>query len=93
MGRGLAGIALSGLMLMMAVVNRGVAAGSGHGLRYGASVLALWRQYITLLLKRALKRGSVGVLELGSIAVLLWSLLASARAIWQDAMPEIRHLD
>ena len=83
LGRSLAGCALSGLMLMVAVINRGVAAGSGDGLRFGNSVLALWTQYISLLTKRTFKRGSFAVFGAGSAVVLFWSLQGVARVCWQ----------
>ena len=60
LGRSVMGIALSGLALMVSIVNRGVAAGggpqaTGGAMRYGANVLALGKCYISLLLGRALK--------------------------------------
>ena len=84
LGRSLAGSTLSALMLMIAVVNRGVAAGGGDGkLRFGASVVSLWSQYIRLLWKRATNPASFGILEVGSMVVLLWSLQGAGRVLWQ----------
>jgi hypothetical protein len=84
LGKSLAGCILSAVMLMIAVVNRGIAAGSGDGsLRFGTTVIDLWRQYVRLLVIRATRPGSVGVLELGSIAVLVWSLQGASRVVWQ----------
>jgi len=64
-GLGAAGFASSGLLLMMSVVNRGVASGGGEGQRYGGSALALVARYAVLLLRQALFH--VGPLEILSI--------------------------
>jgi hypothetical protein len=81
LGMSVAGVACSGLLLMVSIVNRGIAAGSGDGIRYGTNVLSLLAQYTTLLLKRASTKGSFGPLELSSVAILVWSLVTAAQAI------------
>lgn len=62
-------------------MNRGIASGSGDGLRFGTSVISLWTKYGKLLLKRASNTKTFGILELGSAAVFLWSIQGVARAI------------
>lgn len=73
-GKSVAGLAGSGVLLMIAIVNRGVAAGGGEGVRYGATVWSLISRYIFLLTKRASTLGSLGPLEVSSIGLLLWSV-------------------
>ena len=82
LGRSVAGIALSALMVMVAIVNRGIAAGFGkHGLGFGTTVVSLWSTYIRTLSKRALNPESIGFLEIGAVAVLLWSAQGVVRAL------------
>mmetsp|Transcript_29565 Transcript_29565/g.95466 ORF Transcript_29565/g.95466 Transcript_29565/m.95466 type:complete len:276 (-) Transcript_29565:719-1546(-) len=61
------GFALSGLLLMLSVVNRGVASGGGNGMRFGSSVLALVFRYAVLLLKQAMFQ--FGLLEMLAIGL------------------------
>jgi hypothetical protein len=84
MGRSLAGFSCSALMLMVAIVNRGVAAGSGDGLSYGTNCLHLWTNYVMLLLKRATRPESFGILEVGAAAVMVWSIQGFVRGAWQN---------
>jgi threonine/homoserine/homoserine lactone efflux protein len=88
MGRSLAGVSCSALMLMVAIVNRGVAAGSGDGLGYGTNCLHLWTNYVTLLLKRATRPESFGILEVSGAAVMVWSILGFLRGAWQNLQVE-----
>lgn len=74
MGTGMAGLAFSGLFLMISIVNRGVSSGSGQGLRYGRHVGGLFANYVTMLLKQAVSLSSFGPLELGSVITLTISL-------------------
>eukprot|EP00568_Trieres_chinensis_P019182 CAMPEP_0183324416 /NCGR_PEP_ID=MMETSP0160_2-20130417/76978_1 /TAXON_ID=2839 ORGANISM="Odontella Sinensis, Strain Grunow 1884" /NCGR_SAMPLE_ID=MMETSP0160_2 /ASSEMBLY_ACC=CAM_ASM_000250 /LENGTH=220 /DNA_ID=CAMNT_0025491991 /DNA_START=11 /DNA_END=673 /DNA_ORIENTATION=- len=67
--------AASGLLLMVSIINRGVASGGGDGLRYGASILSLITTYVRLLVKRAISRDTFGPLELASV------LLGGASAV------------
>lgn len=83
LGRSVAGLTFSGLMLMIAILNRGVAAGSGKGSRYGATVLHLVVHYVSLLYKQATKVGSVGPMELAAILGLTFYSLESARGMWK----------
>ena len=77
LGMGIAGIPLSALLLMMAVVNRGVARGSGDGHRYGSNVGSLFTTYGSLLVQRAFNKCCVGYLEIGSILLLVLSVAAT----------------
>ena len=82
LGKSLVGIAGSALMLMISIVNRGVAEGSGvKGEAFGSSVLDLWTTYSRLLLKRAAKAETFSILEIGSVALLIWSLQGAVRSI------------
>ena len=84
LGRSLAGTVGAALMLMVSVVNRGVAAGGGdESSRFGSTVLSLWSQYITLLWKRATNPKCFGILEAGSVLLFLWSMQGAVRVIWQ----------
>ena len=74
--------AMSGLCLMLSVVNRGVAigGGAGTGLRYGQNIFSLLWQYGTKLIQQATSREtSFGFLEMGSVALLCYSAFL---AIW-----------
>ena len=80
-GLAAAGMATSGLMLMTAIVNRGVAAGGGAaGQQYGGTVLALIWSYTRLLLRQATSVASFGPLELGAVAVAAGSVVIAATA-------------
>eukprot|EP00584_Thalassiosira_punctigera_P019309 CAMPEP_0172552350 /NCGR_PEP_ID=MMETSP1067-20121228/44387_1 /TAXON_ID=265564 ORGANISM="Thalassiosira punctigera, Strain Tpunct2005C2" /NCGR_SAMPLE_ID=MMETSP1067 /ASSEMBLY_ACC=CAM_ASM_000444 /LENGTH=222 /DNA_ID=CAMNT_0013340313 /DNA_START=149 /DNA_END=817 /DNA_ORIENTATION=+ len=81
LGRGVAGLAGSSLLYMVAVVNRGVASGSGDGLSYGNSIVSLFRHYAGLVLAR--KRGGFRPLELGAVALGFGSLVAVALAVFR----------
>lgn len=81
LGMGIAGIPLSALLLMIAIVNRGVARGSGDGHRYGSDISDLFSTYGKLLIQRACNKSCVGILEIGSILLLLWSLGATVKGV------------
>lgn len=81
LGRGLAGLAFSGLMLMVSVVNRGVASGSGDGLSYGGNVAHLIGNYFILLVRQATRKGQRGLLEIFSIAGLAYFSLDIVRGV------------
>lgn len=81
LGLGMAGIPISSLMLMIAIVNRGVARGSGDGLRYGTDVSSLFSTYSSLLIQRAFNKSSVGILEISSILLLVWSVGAILKGV------------
>jgi hypothetical protein len=83
LGSSVAGLTFSGLMLMVAIVNRGVAAGSGEGMRYGATVLHLVSHYMSLLLKQATKAGSIGPLELTAMVGVSFYSVEAVRGIWK----------
>lgn len=81
LGRGAATMAASGVLLMVSIVNRAVARGSGEGLRYGSNILSLFFHYTQKLLQKATMPQSLGILELTSIAVLLWGLVLVGRSM------------
>lgn len=86
-------IALSGLLLMVGIVNRGVASGSGDGMRYGTNVFYLFKAYTQKLVEQAIRPSSFGPLELSAVALMLWSVVASTRAVWKIASEETQKKD
>lgn len=76
----LAGVAAA-LLLMVSVVNRGVEAGGGEGIGYGATVLDLFAHYVTLLYERAVSVESFGPLELSAIILELVSIACALYAV------------
>lgn len=86
-GPPLAAFAGSVTMFMVSIINRGVASGGGQAassgdiLRFGGSVLALFRQYFCLLLKRACSRSTFGPLELIAVTTMFGSIVATIRNI------------
>jgi hypothetical protein len=85
MGQSVAGLAVSGLLLMVSIVNRGVAAGGGDGSGYGASVFGLLSHYAFSLAKRATTAGSRGPLEISAMAVLAYSTVLGVRGIVNES--------
>ncbi|CAB9513498.1 expressed unknown protein [Seminavis robusta] len=75
------------LLLMVSIVNRGVQAGGGNGLGYGATVLDMFGHYVTLLYQRAqgmeagIFDGSFGPLGMGAIFLEVISIAFAAYAI------------
>lgn len=82
-GRAVSRFAVAALMLMVAIVNRGVSSGSGDGMRYGTNVLSLCSNYMVILFKRATTPKTFGPLEIGSMVLMAWGLVLSASAIWK----------
>ena len=83
LGESVAGISISALLFMVGIVNRGVASGSGDGARYGANVLSLFQRYAGLLIsKYTLRPFRFRPLEAASIAILAWSMLRGAKAVF-----------
>lgn len=82
-GRSIAGLTFSGLMLMVSIVNRGVASGSGEGLSYGGTVLHLVSHYVSMLFKQATKAGSIGPLELAAMVGMTFYSVEAARGMWK----------
>jgi hypothetical protein len=87
-GQSVAGLAISGLLLMISIVNRGVAAGGGKGSGYGATVFSLIGHYVFLLGKRATTLGSAGPLEISSVAIFAWSTARAVRGIIMQSRKE-----
>ena len=84
LGQSLAGLTLSALFLMTAIVNRGVASGSGDGLRYGGSVLHLMAHYVSLLFRQATNTKNFGVLEMASVLGLISFSVQALRALFNE---------
>lgn len=80
-GRAVSTFAVASLLLMVAIVNRGVSSGSGSGMRYGTSVFSLFSTYVATLFRRATHRDTFGPLEAGSMVVFAWGVVLSALAI------------
>jgi hypothetical protein len=77
-GMSAAGLAMSGLVLMTSIVNRGVASGGGlPSQRYGSSVIALFRAYITLLMKRSVQK--FGLLEWTGVGLAIISTMGTLK--------------
>jgi len=74
-------IAMSGMLSMVSIINRGVARGGGSSVhRYGSSIVGLLQTYVTLLFKRSCENfGPVEVLAFGVFAV---SLCVYGRTVW-----------
>jgi hypothetical protein len=85
-GQSVAGFAASGLLLMISIVNRGVAAGGGDGSSYGSSVFSLVSHYAFKLAHRATTVGSMGPLEIGSMAVFACSITLAVRGIAKQSL-------
>lgn len=84
LGASAAGMAMSAMMLITSIVNRGVAAGGGGNMRFGGSILALLRTYTCLLLKRSFSLKSFGVLEIGAVGLAIGCLFNTLRIIFRD---------
>lgn len=84
LGRSVAGLSSSGLLLMVAIVNRGVESGGGDGLRYGGSVMHLVAHYVTLLFRQASNTKKFGVLEMASLLGLAVFSVQAVRALFQE---------
>ena len=80
-GASCAGIGLASFLLLTSIVNRGVAAGGGEGLRFGTNILSLFYTYGHLLVKRAFTTETFGPLELGAIAIALLSTISGVSVV------------
>lgn len=89
LGKSVLGIAMSGLALMISIVNRGVAAGGGSGVRYGANVLALGTCYTKLFLRRATAVKSLGPIEITSAVVFVLSIAGAIKAVWNESPDDV----
>mmetsp|Transcript_24277 Transcript_24277/g.35982 ORF Transcript_24277/g.35982 Transcript_24277/m.35982 type:complete len:267 (-) Transcript_24277:218-1018(-) len=75
----------SSFLLMISIVNRGVASGGGQaGNTYGGSVISLFSHYLTLLFEQAfgLAISPIGPLEILSIVFGASSIFVAAKAIF-----------
>jgi len=92
-------LAAAGFCLMLAIVNRGVASGSGNlvvegkggsgdgvtRMRYGSNILFLFINYGTKLMKRACSPATFGPLELASGVLLAWGTYTTVLALWNGS--------
>mmetsp|Transcript_10320 Transcript_10320/g.30438 ORF Transcript_10320/g.30438 Transcript_10320/m.30438 type:complete len:237 (-) Transcript_10320:73-783(-) len=74
----------SGLCLLVSIVNRGVAAGGGNGMRYGATIFSLVTRYVSLLIKRATTVETFGPLELTSLLLAGISVCLGVKEIFSN---------
>jgi hypothetical protein len=82
--------ALASLLLMVAIVNRGVSSGSGDGMRYGTSVASLFSAYLQTLFRRATHRDTFGPLEVMSMLVFGWGVITSVAAVCRTASDDVK---
>lgn len=76
-------LAMSAMIMMVSIVNRGVASGGGkEAFRYGQSILGLLSSYLSMLFQRV--RTSFGPLECIAIVLFLGSFGSYARFIWNQ---------
>ena len=83
-GKSVGGIAASGMLLMISIINRGVAAGNQKGMRYGTNVLALVSRYLQLLISRAMSMKTFGPMEVAAAVMFVVSVSAASISIWND---------
>lgn len=77
------GLAISGLLFMLSIVNRGVAKGGGTEVhRFGANIFGLLNSYFSLLFRRA--RENFGPLEMLAAALFIVSCLSYAKYVWHQ---------
>ena len=76
-------MATAGLLLMVSIVNRGVAAGEGgrYGWKFGGSVVSLISGYVHMFFKRALTPVSFGPVEIASFGFSMVSLAFGVKSI------------
>lgn len=89
-GRAVSSFALASLLLMVAIVNRGVSSGSGDGMRYGTSVASLFSAYLQTLFRRATSRATFGPLEVLSMLVFAWGVMTSVLAVCRTASDDVK---
>jgi hypothetical protein len=76
-------VAMSGMLSMVSIINRGVARGGGDTThRYGSSIVGLFRSYVSLLFERC--RENFGPIEVLAFGVFTVSLLAYSRVVWTE---------
>lgn len=88
LGRACAGFAGSGILLMTAIVNRGVQTGSGDGMRYGANMFSLFSSYIRQFVSRSLAVQSFSFLEISAITVFVASAVLGIMGTFLDRAKE-----
>jgi hypothetical protein len=77
------GLAMSGMMFMLSIVNRAVAKGGGSvAARYGSNVFGLLSTYTSLLFRRA--RESFGPLEFVAVGIFIVSSISYAKYVWNQ---------
>ena len=89
-GLSAAGLAISGLTMMISIVNRGVASGGAEaGRRYGKSILALCSSYVTLLFERSIK--SFGPLEWTAVTLAFVSTLNYVKFVLDEVKGVVKN--
>ena len=84
-GLSAAGVAFSSLLLMISIVNRGIAAGGGNDkMRFGSSVLSLLGAYASHMVKRASSVTCFNPMELAAVALFVVSLGNGLRIVVRD---------
>ena len=73
-GLSAAGMACSSLLLMISIVNNGVAAGGGKNMRFGSSVVSLLRAYAVRMINRASSAACFNPVERSAAALFVFSL-------------------
>jgi hypothetical protein len=82
LGRSLASLAVSGLLLMMSIVNRGVAVENGNFKGGATNVWSLLVKYIQLLINRELNSKTMGFLEISAVGLLVYGLILASQEIF-----------
>ena len=76
-------LAMSAMIMMVSIVNRGVAHGGGvEGYRYGKSIVGLISSYASMLFQRV--RSSFGPLECIAIVMFFGSFASYASYVWNQ---------
>ena len=89
-GASAAGLAFSSLLLMISIVNQGVAAGGGKNMRFGSSVLSLFRAYAVHMINRASSVTRFNPLEITAMALFVFSLCNGLRIAVRDVRFKVK---
>lgn len=89
-GASAAGLAFSSLLLMISIVNQGVAAGGGKNMRFGSSVLSLFRAYAVHMINRASSVTRFNPLEISAMALFVFSLGNGLRIAVRDVRFKVK---
>jgi len=76
-------LAMSAMIMMVSIVNRGIASGGGNeAYRYGKSVVGLVSSYFSMLFQRI--RSTFGPLECIAVVLFLGSFVSYSKYIWNQ---------